>query len=302
MKLSVIIPVFRGGDILKDLFNKIHDTLAEKYDYEVLFICDGCDSRSQSVLKKLNEIHSDYIKIFYFARNYGQHRAIQFGFGKATGDFIITMDEDLQHDPEDILKLAKKQKEGDYDIVYGKFNSLRHKGMRNKISMFLRKILKHFIPTLFENYSPYRLIKWETAIRISAMVCPYTFIDDFLSRITRNIAFIDISHHKRPRGESSYTFLKMIKHGVQILLAYSRLIQWLLAISLIFIILSLLMFIVNAIKSKPLNSDYNFDIISFTLLSIGLVFILLSFIGAFINHRNIIINTRPVVLFEKDTC
>jgi len=296
MKLSIIIPVYRGGDILEDLFEKINNTLIEKFNYEVLFVCDGCDSRSHSVLKELNEHYSDHIKIYYFARNYGQHRAIQFGFGKASGDFIITMDEDLQHNPEDILKLVSKQQEGGYDIVYGKFNMLRHKGIRNKMSELLRKILKYFIPGLFDNYSPYRLIKREIAIKASTMVSSYTFIDDYLSKVTENIEYTNINHHNRPGGESSYTFLKLCKHGVKILFAYSKLLYWMFATSLVLVIAGLLWFFICSFMKQSAIFGNEIDLVSMVLFGIGLIFFISGLTGVYINHRNLKINTRPVVL------
>jgi len=299
MKLSVIIPVFRGGDIIKGLFEKTNSTLIEKFEYEVLFVCDGCDYRSQSVLEELNEHYSDHIKIFYFARNYGQHRAIQFGFGKATGDFVITMDEDLQHNPEDILKLVSKQQEGGYDIVYGKFNMLRHKGIRNKMSVLLRKTLKYFIPGLCDNYSPYRLIKREIAIKASTMVSSYTFIDDYLSKFTRNIAYTHINHHNRPEGESSYTFLKLCKHGVRILFSYSKLIYWLFTTSLVLVIVGLLWFFICAFMKQSAISGNEIDLVSMVLLGIGLIFFISGLTGVYINHRNLKINTRSVVLLGE---
>ena len=214
MDLSIIVPVYRRKAIIEELIKRIHNTLINKFEYEILLICDDCDFVTTSVIKKIKSFNLDQIKVYYFAKNYGQQRAIQFGFTKASGHFIITIDEDLQHDPSDILRLIQKQNEGSFDIVYGKFTNNRHAGRRKVLSAYLRKILKIFIPTLYEDYSPYRLIRRDIAIRTSTMVCPFTFIDDFLSRITQNIGFIDVDQHKRFSGKSSYTFLKFIKLGI----------------------------------------------------------------------------------------
>ncbi len=134
------------------------------------------------------------------AKNYGQHRAIQFGFTKATGDFIITIDEDLQQNPSDILTLIEKQKEADYDIVYGRFANPKHNRRRNIISAFTRKVLKHFIPSICKEYSPYRTYQEGDSNQNVNNGVPYVFIDELLSRITKNIAFVDVNHFKRPSG------------------------------------------------------------------------------------------------------
>ncbi len=300
MKLSIIIPVYRGKEILRELFRRINDSLTGNYDYEVLFVCDGCDSSSLRVIKELKKDNSSRIKVFQLVHNYGQHRALQFGFEKALGDFIITMDEDLQHDPADILRLIEKQKENNYDIVYGNFTNLQQNGIRNAMSVVLRKTLKHFIPTLYNKYSPYRLITREIAIRTSAMVCPYTFIDDLLSRVTQNIAFENINHHIRTEGKSSYTFMKLFKYGIYILLAYSKLIPLLLVSSVVIEITAAVMFALSVISPENLNTALFNNRSIIATMGIGMILLFISLIGSFINHRNTIINTRPIKLLNED--
>jgi polyisoprenyl-phosphate glycosyltransferase len=301
MKLSIIVPVYRGKAILQELFRRISGTLNGVFDFEVLLICDGCDRESWSEIKELKKQNPSQVKVYRLAQNYGQHRAIQFGFSKVSGDLVVTIDEDLQHDPSDILKLIGKQKENDYDIVYGRFTNPQHNGIRNIISAVLRKALKHFIPTLYDNYSPYRLIKQEIAVRTATMICPYTFIDDFLSRVTQNIAFEDINHYKRVEGKSSYTFLKLIKHGIYILLAYSKLIPVLLLASGVLVVSGTVMFALNVMSPENVNSvSFNNKTI-FATIGIGVIFIFLSFIGSYINHRNSKINTRPIKLLNESS-
>jgi polyisoprenyl-phosphate glycosyltransferase len=300
LDISVVVPAYNGGNAIIDLFLKIRDELSGKYSFEVLFIFDNGKHKTWEILKELKNNYPHLIKTFHLAKNYGQHRAIQFGLGLAVGDYVVTIDEDLQHDPADIIRLIAKQHLGNYDIVYGKFNNLQHKGIRNRISIGLRKSLKHFIPTLYENYSPYRLIKQEVASRTSIMVCPYTFIDDFLSRVTKNIAFESINHYKRKDGESSYTFLKLIKHGIYILLAYSRLISWLLVFSIIFILAGLFMFLLKKVSPEDISNWFINNLSIISTLGVGGILIFLSLIGSFINHQNTIINTRPVKLLNED--
>jgi polyisoprenyl-phosphate glycosyltransferase len=301
MKLSVIVPVFKGGRILRELYVRINESLINFYDYEVLFVCDGCDSESWKIINELKRQNSSQIKVYRLAHNYGQHRAIQFGFSKVSGDLVVTIDEDLQHDPADIIRLIKKQSERDYDIVYGRFTNPQHNGIKNIISAVLRKSLKHFISTLYENYSPYRLIKRDIAKKASTMICSYTFIDDFLSRITQNITFEDITHNKRIEGKSSYTFMKLLKHGISILLTYSKLIPFLLILSIAFIVTGSVMFALRFISSKNLNTELFNSRSIIAVIGSGLILMFISLIGSFINHRNTIINTRPIKLHNEDS-
>ena len=301
MDLSIIIPSFNAGETIRDLTLQINEALADKFSFEIIFVFDNGGNKTWQIIEKLKWEFPSLVKAYHLARNYGQHRAIQFGFSKAQGDFVITIDEDLQHDPADILKLIRKQKEGNYDIVYGKFSNSQHKGIRNRVSYVLRKILKHFISTLYDNYSPYRLIKHDISMRVSTLVSPYTFIDDFLSRITQNIAFEDILHHKRKQGRSSYTFLRLIKYGLYILLAYSKLVPFLLATSAVFVVIGSVLFVLSVISPENLNAELINNRTIFASYGIGVFFIILSFIGSFINHRNSIINTGPIRLLNENS-
>jgi polyisoprenyl-phosphate glycosyltransferase len=299
IKLSVIIPVYRGKEILFELFRRINEALEANFDYEVLLICDGCDPDSSKITDELKQRYSSHIKVFRLAKNYGQHRALQFGFSKASGDLIVTIDEDLQHDPADIINLISKQQNGDFDIVYGRFINHLHNGTRNFMSAILRKILKYFIPTLYEDYSPYRLIKKDIAVRTSTMVCPYTFIDDFLSRITQNIAFVDIDHHKRYSGNSSYTLGKLFKHGIYILLAYSGIISWLLSLAGILMISGTLLSLLKRVYPVTGYISKIHNVTIFEIIGVAFLLVLISLFGTLINHRNIRLNTRQVKLADE---
>lgn len=287
MKLSIIVPVYRGGNILKLLLQKINETLSNTDDYEILFVCDHCDDLSLKVIRELKNEFPMIVRTFLFGRNYGQHRALQFGFGQAKGEFIITMDEDLQHDPADILKLAEKQKEGDHDLVYGRFINHHHKGIRNFVSDILRKALKRLIPELDGNYSPYRLIKRETAVKASLIISRYVFIDDLLGQVTSNNAHVDIEHHERQEGHSSYSVWRLAREGILILLAYSGIITWFLALGILII---LLVIILQKIIIPGLITG---------MLVAGLILIIFGFAGNIINRQSLKKNSKPVTLIDE---
>lgn len=118
MDFSVVVPSYNGGQTIINLFQKIRDELSGKYSFEVLFIFDNGKDKTWRIIEELGNDYPDIVKSYHLAKNYGQHRAIQFGFSKAKGDFVVTIDEDLQHDPADIIRLMEKQKEANYDIVY----------------------------------------------------------------------------------------------------------------------------------------------------------------------------------------
>jgi glycosyltransferase involved in cell wall biosynthesis len=224
MKLSFIIPVYNGEHTVKPLFFAIKKASEKyQYEYEVLFVWDcGPDKSWDKIIEIKNEFPTKVIAV-RLSRNFGQHNAIICGFSIASGDFMVTMDEDLQHNPNDINLLIEKQKEKDFDVVYGYYPTRQHSRFRNLTSKTLKKILEIGIPELNKDYSAYRLIKREIALSTLDMQNSYTFLDGYLSWITTDINSVEVSHSPRLGGKSSYNINKLINHSINIFITFSNL-------------------------------------------------------------------------------
>ena len=142
MKISVVIPVYNEVDSIPRLYKELSDVLSNFDWYEILFIDDGSSDGSDKVIKKIIETNSK-INLIQFHRNYGKSAALAEGFKYADGDYVITMDSDLQDDPGEIPNLIKKLEEG-YDLVSG-----WKKDRKDPISKKLPSKLFNFITRLF---------------------------------------------------------------------------------------------------------------------------------------------------------
>ena len=119
--LSVVIPVYNEEDGLQALFDRLYpalDTLCENRNisYEVVFVNDGSKDRSAGILAKQFELRPDVTRAVLFNSNFGQHMAIMAGFEYARGEYIITLDADLQNPPEEIAALTNELLKG-HDYV-----------------------------------------------------------------------------------------------------------------------------------------------------------------------------------------
>lgn len=117
MKVSVIIPVFNEVESIKELYAQLKKGLEQYTPYEIIFVDDGSSDGSVETIKKLSEIDNSIIFI-QFHRNYGKSAALSEGFKYANGNYVVTMDADLQDDPSEIKNLINKLEEG-YDLVSG---------------------------------------------------------------------------------------------------------------------------------------------------------------------------------------
>ncbi len=131
-KLTIIVPLYNEEESLNPLTNEIRKVLKNiNISYEVIFVDDGSDDKSLKLIKDICRTDKRF-KFLSFRKNYGKSAALQVGFNNATGDVVITMDADLQDDPNEIPNLIKKLEDG-YDLVSG-WKKIRHDPFIKKTS------------------------------------------------------------------------------------------------------------------------------------------------------------------------
>lgn len=303
MDYSVVIPVYNGEKTVKNLFQKLKVFFEKNtFSYEVIFVYDCGKDNSWEVLTEIKEDHPDLVKLIKLSRNYGQHNALICGFEYAEGSFFITMDEDLQHAPEDIIKLIEKQKEGDYDVVYGKYEERKHSMFRNVTSRILKKLIEIGIPDIHPDYSAFRIIKKSVAKATVEMRNSYTFLDGYLSWITMNAASCIVSHNERQGGVSAYTLKKLINHTINIFVTFSDLpIRILNRISMI-ILLLMGIYGTYIVVRKIILDDFTmgYPALILTLgFGIGFIMLGLSILGEYIYRINLKTTKRPNYNVDK---
>jgi len=208
---SIIIPVYKSSNSLFELEKKVHKTFKQlpKSSYELIFVNDSpfCKFTTQSLIELANS--SKNIIVVELMKNFGQQHATMCGIEIATGDYIITMDDDLQHAPEDIPLLIEKQ---EHDVVIAKFNTKHHSFFKRQASK-LKGYFDHIILGKPKNIqlSPFRLIKNNIAKLMFIRKTPYPFIPALLFSITNDIVNVNATHHKRFDGKSNYTLKKMLQ-------------------------------------------------------------------------------------------
>jgi polyisoprenyl-phosphate glycosyltransferase len=237
--ISVIIPVYNGSKTLENLLEKLKQNLKTCGSFEILFVYDRGSDNSWEILKKLQIANSDEVRLFKLKRNYGQHNAIIFGITKSLGQVVITMDEDLQHDPYYLYEMLKLQRQNNYDVVYARFKDSQHPFFRKVASIFLQKLLKLLIPGL-NYYSSFRVIKRDKAFQLTLIKKAYTFIDASFISMNLKFGYLEIEHRKNAQRKSTYTVVKLALHVIQIILAYSRITLWTFFFSVLFIFVALI--------------------------------------------------------------
>jgi polyisoprenyl-phosphate glycosyltransferase len=303
-RYSVVIPVYRGQNTLGQLAEQVSAFFAHaKLSYELIFVYDCGPDNSWAVIKALCQQGGGRIKGIRLARNFGQHNALICGFRHAAGEFIITMDEDLQHRPQDISQLITRQAEHNFDVVYGRYDALQHSGFRNITSMAMKKLLEVGLPDLHPDYTAFRLIKASIARYCLDMQNSYSFLDGYLTWITRNVGSVTVVHQERQEGESSYTVRKLIEHSINIFVTFSDLPVRLLTFVgvAVFMITSGYSVYILLRKIFYNNLSSGFPTLIITIgLGIGLLLLGMGILGEYIHRINLKTTRRPTFV-EAET-
>lgn len=219
--ISVIVPVYNSETILDLLVDRLVPVLEKiTTSYEVLLIDDGSRDQSWQVIQRLSSANPG-IRGVHLMRNYGQHNALLCGMRLASHAISITLDDDLQHPPEEIPKLVEKLDEG-YDVVYGTPQHQQHGLWRNLASTVTRITLQQTMGVNnARNVSAFRAFRTRLRDASEHFQSPSVVLDVLLSWGTTRYAAISIRHERRILGESNYTFSKLILHAVNMLTGFT---------------------------------------------------------------------------------
>jgi undecaprenyl-phosphate 4-deoxy-4-formamido-L-arabinose transferase len=209
--------------MIDELVFRIHQTL-KNFKYDLILVDDGSKDSSWDKMKELKKIYQSKLTIIKLARNFGQHNALMCGFGNATGDVVITMDDDLQHPPEEISKLIKKFEASNADVIYGEYINQQHNDMIKSAGSYVFKKSSQIVSDAPGRGSSFRLLKKNIVQKlVENHLHNFYFIDEIIQWCTAHIEFTPVEHHQRKAGKSGYSKAKLIAMFFNVLLNYSSL-------------------------------------------------------------------------------
>ena len=203
MKISVVIPVYNEIDSISQLYKELNDVLSGFDWYEVFFIDDGSSDGSDKEIKKIIETDSK-VNLIQFHRNYGKSAALAEGFKYADGDYVITMDSDLQDDPREISNLIKELEKG-YDLVSG-----WKKDRKDPLSKKLPSKLFNFITRLFTGVKIHdfncglKIYKKSVIKTLELYGGRHRYIPAMAGQKKFKVSEIIVNHRRRIHGKTKY--------------------------------------------------------------------------------------------------
>ena len=302
MYISIVSPVYKAEKIVSELVSRIISSV-EKItpDFEIILVEDGSPDNSWEQIQQAC-LADNRIKGIKLSRNFGQHYAITAGLDNAKGEWVVVMDCDLQDQPEEIVNLLNKAKEG-YEVVVARRVKRQDYFFKRLFSYFFYKVLSYLTGTIHDsdvaNFGIYHQ-------KVITSVCQMRESIRYFPTMVNWVGFkhtkLDVEHSKRLEGETSYNFKKLINLSLDVILAFSdKPIRIIIKIGTIISLFSFLFAIVSIIRyfiGDITVSGYTSLIASIWFLS-GLILMTLGTVGLYVGKTFEGVKNRPIYLISE---
>ncbi len=226
--ISIVVPVYSGALYLEELTNKIREirqSWSEKeYPFniqELIFVDDSSVDGSADILAELSQV--GWIDVLYMSKNYGQHAATVAGISYSSGDWVVTIDEDLQHDPNRVLDMLKMCVMTKSDVLYCRPTTKVHESFFRDMSSKITKKVTSWItknPNIVM-FNSFRLIRGSIARQAASVFTYDGYFDVILSWYTNRVSCLDTEMTDQRfigEGKSGYNFRKLMSHGRKLIM------------------------------------------------------------------------------------
>jgi undecaprenyl-phosphate 4-deoxy-4-formamido-L-arabinose transferase len=301
-KLSVIIPVYNEEQVLPSLFARLYPALdALRMDYECVFINDGSKDRSLALLRQQFQLRPAETRVVMFHANFGQHAAVMAGLAHARGEYVVTLDADLQNPPEEIGKLVGMLDQG-YDYV----GTIR----QQRQDYLWRRMLSKGVNKLREWITPVRITDQGCMMRgyARSVVAALnqtrevnTFIPALASLYAMNPVEVPIAHEERHAGRSKYSLYSLIRLNFDLITGFSAVPLQLysmvgMAVSALSALLVVYLFVRRLIVGP--EAEGLFTLFGLVFFFIGLALFGIGLLGEYVGRIYAQVRERPRYIVE----
>jgi glycosyltransferase involved in cell wall biosynthesis len=246
--VSVVIPVYQGeltlGAVVEELAGSVGDCVSPAgRDYrvtEVVLVHDCGPDGSDATIRNLAAAH-DWVRPVWLSRNFGQHAATLAGIAASGGEWVVTMDEDGQHDPAAIGALLDTAMTQQADVVYAQpSNEPPHGAMRNVASRGAKWLVDRLAKGADAGtFSSYRLVLGEVARSVAAYAGPGIYLDVAIAWVANRTATCPVEMRSEGDRPSGYTFRRLVSHFWRLVLSSgTRPLRWVSALGAAAVILA----------------------------------------------------------------
>lgn len=221
--ISAVVPAYNSELSLPELVRRLQPVLAEHATaYELIIVDDGSRDGTWRVIQELAQANP-WVRGVHLMRNYGQQNAVLCGIRLARNELIVTLDDDLQHPPEEIPKLLEKLTP-EIDVVFGPAENETHGLWRDLASQVTKLALQSAMGApIARKAGPFRVFRTRIRDAFAKYDGPYVAVDVLLTWGSTRFAAVEVKHAPRTLGKSNYTFGKLMVHALNMITGFSTL-------------------------------------------------------------------------------
>ena len=296
-KISIIAQCYNEEKTLKHYYKEMN-TIMNKMDYidfELIFIDDASRDNSRKIIKELVK-KDKRVKYIFMSRNFGREACMMAGFKYATGDYLTTMDIDLQDPPKLLIKMEKALSEG-YDIAAAKATSRKGYSLIHRlcIKAYYKIINKISNTKMIDGQREYRLMNRKVINAILEHKEYNLFNKALLNDVGFKIKWIEYENEERIAGKTKFNFKRMVNYSIKGIVAYSNFpLILLIYLGLISKVASLLTFIIFLV-----NKNIYLLITSLFTLLLGVILLSSGILGLYIYQIHLEVKNRPLYLIDE---
>jgi glycosyltransferase involved in cell wall biosynthesis len=221
LALSIVIPVYNGAHSIGALVDALQ-ALAVPGGHEIVLVNDGSPDDSLEICRGLLARAAVPMTLVDLARNFGEHNAVMAGLRETHGAHVITMDDDLQNPPAEVLRLLEHAQRGGADVVYARPVEKHHAGWRNLGSRFTNRVAVFVLDKPKGLYlSSFRCISAFAVQQAIAYEGPFPYVDGLLLQVTQRVDSLAVEHLPRAHGRSNYTLRRLVRLWLNMFVNFS---------------------------------------------------------------------------------
>jgi undecaprenyl-phosphate 4-deoxy-4-formamido-L-arabinose transferase len=220
-RLSIVVPLFNSAATIPRLIRELSELCAQ-LNGEIVLVNDGSRDDTERLVREAIRDARVPVTLISLSRNFGEHNAVLAGLRSAQGDYVVTMDDDLQNPPSEVMKLIDAAAAEQRDVVYSAYAHKEHSWWRNFGSAVTNVIANYVVEKPRGLYlSSFRCMTRLVAQEVAKSRNPYPYIDGLIFQVTQNVGIVQVEHAPREQGTSGYTLHKLIRLWISMLINVS---------------------------------------------------------------------------------